>query len=148
MREDRGSERESFWSIPSGWRVAYVLTFAVKMIVYTVLVARYEIASDGHSTTTEIIIAVAERDSVVTPGFVASTAILMEGVGYIMITYNYLYNKFVKSVIEGHKAEGRAEGRAEGKAEVNTRWADWNSRRLEAESKDVPFDEPPPYDDS
>ena len=61
-----------------------------------------------------------------------------------MITYNYLYNKFVKSVIEGHKAEGRAEG----KAEMNMRWADWNSRRLEAESRGIPFDEPPPYDES
>ena len=144
MREGRGGERESFWSIPSGWRVAYVLTFAVKMVFYTVLVARYEITSGKHSTITEVIVAIAERDSAVTPGFVASTAILMEGVGYIMITYNYLYNKFVKSVIEGHKAEGRAEG----KAEMNMRWADWNSRRLEAESRGIPFDEPPPYDES
>ena len=98
-----------------------------------------KIASGKHSTTTEIIIAVAERDSAVTPGFVASTAILMEGVGYIMITYNYLYNKFVKSVIEGHKAEG--------KAEMHRRWADWNSRRIEAENRGVSFDEPPPTDE-
>ena len=106
------------------------------MIAYTIIVARYELASGRHSSTTEIIIAVAERDSMVTPGFVASTAILLEGVGYIMITYNYLYNKFVKSVIEQHKAEG--------KAEMHRRWADWNRRRLEAESKGVPFYEPPP----
>ena len=140
MREDRGSERESFWSIPSGWRVAYVFTFAIKMVAYTVLVTRHEIASGKHSSTIEVVIAVAERDSAVTPGFVASTAILMEGVGYIMITYNYLYNKFVKSVIESHKAEG--------KAEMNRRWAEWNNRRLEAESKGIPFDESPPSDDS
>ncbi len=99
---------------------------------------------DCEGDANEIIIAVAERDSAVTPGFVASTAILMEGVGYIMITYNYLYNKFVQRVIDQHMERGRAEG----KAEVNTRWADWNSRRLEAESKGVPFDEPPPYGDS
>ena len=73
-------------------------------------------------------------------------------------------NKFVKPVIERHKAEGREEGREEGmtagiaagRAEgieegITTgetaerrRWTEWNSRRLEAERAGVPFDEPPP----
>ena len=139
MTENSGSKRESFLGIRPGWRVAYVLTFAVKMVAYTILVARHEIAKGNHESNSEIIIAVAERDSMVTPGFVASTVILMEGVGYIMITYDYLYNKFVQPVIDQHKAEG--------KAEMHRRWADWNSRRIEAESKGVPFDEPPPSDE-
>ena len=64
------------------------------------------------------------------------------------VTAKYLGNKFVKPLIERHKAEGRAEGiaagRAEGESEERRRWTEWNSRRLEAERGGVPFDEPPP----
>ncbi len=38
----------------------------------------------------------------------------------------------------------RAEGRTEGRAEMQTQWEAWNVRRLEAESKGLPFTEPPP----
>ena len=41
-------------------------------------------------------------------------------------------------------AEAKAEGKAEGKAEVYQEVAAWNTRRLEAEAKGVPFDEAPP----
>ena len=41
-------------------------------------------------------------------------------------------------------AEAKAEGLAEGKAEVYQEVAAWNTRRLEAEAKGVPFDEAPP----
>ena len=42
-------------------------------------------------------------------------------------------------------AEGKAEGRAEGVAERDRQWAAWNNRRIEAEAKGEPFDEPPPH---
>lgn len=166
MNNDNRPSREPPWSIPYGWRVAYVLTFAVKMIAYTLIVARQEIASGGHRNAIDITIAVIERDSTVTPGIGASTIILMEGVSYLVITYNYLHNKFVQPLIDKREAEierrlaesvaeglaeglaeGKARGMAEGKAEMHLRWADWNSRRLEAESKGIPFDEPPPSEE-
>lgn len=144
-----------------------MLTFAFKMIAYTVVVIRQEIESGEHRSAIDITIAVIERDSTVTPGIGASTLILMEGVSYLMITYNYLHNKFVQPLIDKREAEmeqrmaegraqGRTEGRAEGiaegkaagKAEMNMRWVDWNRRRIEAEGKGVPFDEPPPYNES
>ena len=42
-------------------------------------------------------------------------------------------------------AEGKAEGKAEGVAERDRQWAAWNNRRIEAEAKGEPFDEPPPH---
>ena len=42
------------------------------------------------------------------------------------------------------RAEGLEQGRAEGMAEVYQAIAAWNGRRLEAEAKGLPFDEPPP----
>ena len=54
-----------------------------------------------------------------------------------MVTYRYLSDKFLKPLHEKLRAEGREE--------VQLRWASWNQRRLEAESRTVePFDEPPP----
>ncbi len=61
-----------------------------------------------------------------------------------MVTARFLGNKFVKPIIEKHKAEGRAEGLAEGRAEEHRRWVEWNHRRLEAQATGAPFDEPPP----
>lgn len=57
-----------------------------------------------------------------------------------MVTKRYLENKWVKPLIERHKAEGRKEGLDE----ANRAWEAWNSRRMEADVNGVPFDEPPP----
>ena len=57
-----------------------------------------------------------------------------------MVTYRYLSDKFLKPLHEKLRAEGREE--------VQLRWASWNERRLDAESRKVePFDEPPPGPD-
>ena len=40
--------------------------------------------------------------------------------------------------------EGFTEGRNEGRNEVQQQWRAWNTRRLDAEAKGQPFDEPPP----
>ena len=42
------------------------------------------------------------------------------------------------------RAEGRVQGRVEGRVETQKKWEAWNIRRLEAESKGLPFTEPPP----
>lgn len=64
--------------------------------------------------------------------------------GAIVVTYNYLNNKFVKPLIEKHKAEGREQGRQEGRQEAMAAIRDWNNRRLDTERKGESFDEPPP----
>ena len=59
----------------------------------------------------------------------------------------YLEQGMEKGFTEG-KAEGFTEGKAEGKAdgftEAYRQWEAWNARRMEAEAKGEPFDEPPP----
>ena len=57
-----------------------------------------------------------------------------------MVTYRYLSDKFLKPFHEKLRAEGREE--------VQLRWASWNERRLDAEKKGEPFDEPPGPDRS
>ena len=59
-----------------------------------------------------------------------------------MSLYQAMVNRFVIPVIEAHKAEGRVEGRVESNAE----WRAWNQRRMDAEARGRPFNEPPPGD--
>ena len=60
-----------------------------------------------------------------------------------MILYN-LYKQRINEQIEKAKLDGRSEGRAEGVVEVYQLWTAWNNRRIEAEGKNIPFNEPPP----
>lgn len=71
-----------------------------------------------------------------------------------MSLYQAMVNRFVAPVIEAHEARGRAEGvkigRAEGeeigRAAAQAEWQEWNRRRMDAEARGRPFDEPPPGD--
>lgn len=62
------------------------------------------------------------------------------GGGYVVVTARYLTNKWVKPLQDKFREEGRKEGREEGRQEAR----EWNRRRLEAEAKGIPFDEPFP----
>ena len=97
------------------------------------------------------------------------TIFISEGAPGLMVMADYVKNKFVKPIIEAHKAEGRAEGRAEGMAEgraegmvegraegrvegiaegearVKESGRAWYKRMLKAKENDEPFDEPPPF---
>ena len=42
------------------------------------------------------------------------------------------------------RVEGRTEGRTEGRSSQQKKWEDWNRRRMQAESRQEPFNEAPP----
>ena len=129
--------------------LALVLT---QTYIWTALVGWEEVANGGHASARETVIAIVTTASPPVMLIVVVSigeAILIDFAwGLIMVTARYLTNKFVKPLIERHKAEGRAEGMSEGiatgEADANRRWTEWNSRRIEAERAGVPFDEPPP----
>ena len=59
----------------------------------------------------------------------------------------YLTNRF-RTDVEKVRAEGIEQGKAEGIeqgiAAAYQQWQEWNTRRMDAEAKGLPFDEPPP----
>ena len=67
------------------------------------------------------------------------------GFGLVSL-YQAMVNRFVAPVIEAHEARGRAEGVEIGRAAERTEWQEWNRRRMDAEARGRPFDEPPPGD--
>ena len=87
---------------------------------------------------------------------IPATFTLMEVIQRLMVTYDYLMNKYVRPLQERQRAEGReqglAEGRAEGllegraeaEAEFRRLVGEWNRRRLAAAARNEPFDEPHP----
>ena len=50
----------------------------------------------------------------------------------------------MQSMAEYYLEQGKAEGKAEGFTEAYRQWEVWNARRMAAEAKGEPFDEPPP----
>ena len=78
--------------------------------------------------------------------------------------YHFIVNRWVRPAIEEHEARGEARGEAIGEARgeaigeargetrgearrraaMHAEWEAWNQRRLDAEARGEPFDEPPP----
>lgn len=109
-------------------------------IGWTVLVAWHEVSSGNHDglAATAIVVGVKVAPAapiIVIYAIMAISAVDLSG-GLVVVTARYLTNKFVKPLIERHKAEGREEERR--------LWVQWNRRRLEAEANGRPFHEPPP----
>ncbi len=62
-----------------------------------------------------------------------------------MLGYAKLFRDRIRAEgIEIGKAQGIEQGRAEGINQAYQEIADWNKRRIEAEAKGIPFNEPPP----
>ena len=92
-------------------------------------------------------------------GAVATTLLTMGIMEVVMVLSRYIIEQYRKErdarmkaegIAEGEvagRARGIAEGRAKGMAEgreMAQKWQDWNNRRLAAEGRGEPFDEPPP----
>ena len=75
---------------------------------------------------------------------IPATFTLMEVIQRLMVTYDYLMNKYVRPLQEKRREEGRAQGRAEAEAEFRQLVGEWNRRRLAAAARNEPFDEPHP----
>ena len=143
-----GESRESPLSVARKWLPWCLALIFVMTIGWTALVAWEEVSNGNHTSLRQTVIAVVYKAAPAVP-FIVIYAIMTTSVvdtlgGSVVVTAQYLRNKFVKPLIERHKAEGRAEGVVEGEANERRRWSEWNRRRMDAAAAGVPFDEPPP----
>ena len=121
-------------------------------VAWTAVVAWVEVSGGKRASLLETAVAVVSGASGGAPLIVIySILIVMVGSfilgGGIMVmaraAKQYLDAKIEKQR-ERFREQGREEGREEGKADERRAWVDWNTRRLEAEARGEPFDEPPP----
>ena len=72
----------------------------------------------------------------VSVGTALLSAIILEGIGYMVL--------LIPDRIRKLKAEGREEGRQEGRQENQQQWMAWYERQQAAQRDGQPFTEPPP----
>ena len=138
LKEDEGQRgRESVWSIDPGSRIAFFVIFVIKMVIWTILIALEEIQHGGQSGARALAIAVAQEVSPLIVVSVASTVTLLQGVEFMIVSRDYLRDRFVGPIVKAHEARGQAIGRSE----MYEEWDAWNRRRLAAEAEGLPFDE-------
>ena len=152
--DDRDNEIVSFIGIPRKWVNLSLKFYSFLFLGYAIWISFQEF-SGSTKTLSEILGTILAH--------IAAFSVV-EGITFVAIIQvvdiiMYLTNRFktkVKKRVEEAKAEGIAEGRAQGevkgeakgrskgRAEIYHVWAAWNARRMEAEAKNIPFDELPP----
>ena len=136
--------RESPLSVGRKWLPWCLGLIFLLTIGWTAMIDWVEVSSGKHEGILETAVAVGSKTAPAAP-LIVIYSIMVTSVtdslgGLALVTARYLGNKFVKPVIEKHRAEGRDEGREE----ERRNWTGWNTRRIEAEKNGEPFDEPPP----
>ena len=167
-----GQSRESIWAIPPRWRLPYIALYWVQWFLAMYGVVEFLSWLHPDYGRGQVLEAAMAHIPAVTALGIPATFTLMEVVQRLMVTYDYLMNKYVRPLKEKQRAEGReqglaegreqglAEGRAEGReqglaegkaagkaaaeAEFRRLVAEWNQRRLAAVARNEPFDEPHP----
>ena len=140
MENDRNSgRRESIWSIPRPFVFAYfalVTLLGLPTVVVIVWEKAQSVDARWWAWHTELIRAAAPECGWIGIGIAFSALVTVQGVAILMVGYRYAIEHWVKPLAEKRREEGRAE--------ANRQWAEWLQRKTEAESKGLPFDEPPP----
>ena len=159
--------REAIWSVPGPFILLYfALVTVLGLPTLTVIIweKAQTVSAPWWLWHTAVIRAAAPECGVVGVATAIYALLLVQGVAFLMVMYQFAVNKWVKPVIRKHQDAGRAQGRAQGHAEgreeghseglaeglgkgrteANQAWESWLERKTDAESKGLPFDEPRP----
>lgn len=132
------NKRISVFSFAKDLILLDFIFFVVVVVSYAIAVTQYELAIERESAVETLIVIVGHISSFI-PVAIVLTLIFEIGGFFIMILWR-LYQKRLEEAIEQAKIEGEADGIAKN----YQLWEAWNNRRIEAEAKNLPFDEPPP----
>lgn len=131
--------RESIWSVGKETKSFYFAAFILQFLLGTTLVVLRETLWNGADSPFDTIIAIWESSAPIAITSAAVAIVITELGRYLMVLARHLEERLEKT-----REVRRAEGRAQGRSEMQTQWEAWNVRRMETESKGLPFTEPPP----
>ena len=137
--------RESIWTIRSQWYASYIYLFSIQTLAGTGYAIWHEIARRTDDGIYETFSAIIEQKGRIGVASAAISIAITEVLNDIMVTGEWMRQKLVEPLKEKQRQEGRAKGLEEGRVEAHIEWWEWNERRLEAETKGEPFNEPVPY---
>ena len=135
--------RESIWSVTRRTRILYFVTFSFVVTISVILLAIHETTINDRDAFYATVKAIVITSSQMSPAWVVFSLVLAELGDWTMVIAEAFREKRRKDQ-ERRAQEERAGGRAEGLAESHAQWEAWNSRRVEAERNNLPFNEPPP----
>ena len=167
MSNEESSDRESILSVARKWLPWCLSLIFILTIGWTALIAYTEIASGPERSFVQTFIAIVNGSATAHPAIILYSFLIVTAVdaagGFIMVTKRYLEEKWLKPQRERLRKEarekgreegreegrevGREEGREVGRAQERQYWIGRERRRLEAEAKGIPFDEPFPGSD-
>jgi len=147
----REPERQSIWSVASGWLPAYFALFNALGLLGVVFVIIRNVLWVSHPTVHDMIWAIIMGIVMVGAASATSSILAVETGKNVMIVGTYLEEMLKKrrarqlaEVRAEGVDEGRAEGVTKGRSDLAVEIREWNARRLAAQSKGESFDEPPP----
>ena len=151
--------RESIWSVGKETKSFYFAAFILQFLWGTTSIALRETLQNDTDSLFDTIIAIWESSAPIAITSAAVAIVITELGRYLMVLARHLEERLERTR-EARRSEGRMQGRAEGRVqgltegrvqgltegrvETQKKWEAWNVRRLEAESKGLPFTEPPP----
>ena len=143
----RDPERQSIWSVASGWLPAYFALFNALGLLGVGFVIVRNVLWVSHPTVHDMIWAIITGIVVVGAASATASILAVETGKNVMIVGTYLEEMLKKRrarQLAEVRAEGVDEGLTRGRSDLAAEIREWNARRLAAQSKGEPFDEPPP----
>ena len=144
--------RESIWSVPMGWRITYFALFTLfSNVGLVMMLATLEMPSDLAGWS-QLVIGIIKDMAFIGAGSAIIAIMITENARYTMILAEWMLREVIeprrRRQIERWRQEGIEEGRQEGIEkgidQGDMEWETWISRKMQAESKGEPFDEPMP----
>ncbi len=96
----------------------------------------YEVFWNTADTLPQTVLAISKGLGLNTAGAAGLSLQIVEGPRFVMVAADYFTKRWLNPLKEKLRQEGRVE--------TNAKWDAWNARRMAAEEKGEPFDEPPP----
>jgi len=147
MANQRPEQTESLFNVTPARRRSYLLSFiAYSLIGYGVVIWHHAadggaplVIGDGEAGAATTVMSIMLGFAIAHAAAFGLALTTAEITGGTMVIADWLRAKYVTPLIERRRAEGRAE--------VNRVWREWNRRRIEAQERGEPFNEPEPYSD-
>ena len=153
-------EREDMLSILRELRPYYFWILIAQIVIWGVVVFLSEGEKCADAGTSSCAVTMGLKMSGLVPIWLITSVILVDMWRYFMVLLRNSRERLITQARNRAKAEGKAEGIAEGIAKgksegesigankAHAKWREWNARRVDAEHKGEPFDEPPPMPDN
>ena len=144
--DERVDEIVPFIGIPRKWANPAVKVYAIIFLAYGIWTGFHGFGSSSKSLIENLtafhthLAAFSVVEAIVFVSLIQLGDIIM----YLTTRFKTHVAKIRAEGVEEGRAEGIEQGIEQGIAEAYRQWQAWNTRRMEAEAKGEPFDEPPP----